>query len=130
MTSRDKCWRCDSGDYAQQDLTSDEVYCLCTHCDASWTKPVGKMTGARPLTQREQQVVDGICRGQSNKEIGRRLGISEGTVKVHIKTIRRKRSARNRAQLAYMEGLAHVTPSVTPPATERPYPVVFTRIDD
>lgn len=37
-----------------------------------------------PLTERERDVVDGVTRGLSNKEIGRNLGISDATVKTHL----------------------------------------------
>jgi two-component system nitrate/nitrite response regulator NarL len=36
------------------------------------------------LTKREQQVVAVLLEGSSNKEIARRLGITEGTVKLHL----------------------------------------------
>jgi two-component system nitrate/nitrite response regulator NarL len=38
--------------------------------------------------------------GDSNKQIGRRLDVSEMTVKVHVKAILRKIRARNRTQAA------------------------------
>lgn len=66
------------------------------------------------LTQRERQVVAAICRGLVEKEIARELGCAPATVKVHAKRILRKTGCRNRAQLAYQEGLARVTPDVTP----------------
>ncbi|WP_366805085.1 LuxR C-terminal-related transcriptional regulator [uncultured Brevibacterium sp.] len=40
-----------------------------------------------------------VCRGQSNYEIGRFLGISEGTVKVHITSIMKKAHVRSRLEL-------------------------------
>ena len=36
------------------------------------------------LTKREKEIVDVLAEGRSNKEIARRLGITEGTVKVHL----------------------------------------------
>lgn len=38
-------------------------------------------------TAREREVLQLIAAGLSNKEIGRRLGIGEGTVKTHVKSI-------------------------------------------
>jgi two-component system nitrate/nitrite response regulator NarL len=39
---------------------------------------------------REQEILRGIARGQSNKEIARALGIAETTVKIHVQHILRK----------------------------------------
>jgi len=38
----------------------------------------------RLLTTRERQIVLVVLEGLSNKEIGRRLTLTEGTVKVHL----------------------------------------------
>ena len=51
---------------------------------------------ARQLTRRESEVLDGLCRGLSNKEMGRELDLREVTVKLHVKTLCRKLGARNR----------------------------------
>jgi two-component system nitrate/nitrite response regulator NarL len=40
-----------------------------------------------PLATREYQVVMLVSRGLSNKEIARQLGISDGTVKLHVHKI-------------------------------------------
>ena len=53
-----------------------------------------------PLTERERQIMLLVCKGQSNKEVGRRLGLSEGTVKVHLHHIYQKLAVRNRTSLA------------------------------
>ena len=50
-----------------------------------------------PLTRREQDVLDELLQGQSNRAIGRNLFISEDTVKSHVKAILRKLGARDRA---------------------------------
>lgn len=52
------------------------------------------------LTERELQVVDGLCRGLSNKEIAREIDLQEVTVKLHVKTACRKLGAKNRTQAA------------------------------
>ncbi|WP_243367884.1 response regulator transcription factor [Microvirga solisilvae] len=57
----------------------------------------GKVKG---LTERETAVLECLTQGESNKEIARRLEISEGTVKVHIKAILRKLQVKNRTQAA------------------------------
>ena len=52
------------------------------------------------LTERELQVLDGLCRGLSNKEIAREIDLQEVTVKLHVKTACRKLGAKNRTQAA------------------------------
>lgn len=55
-----------------------------------------------PLTQREEQILQLIGRGLSNKEIGRRLDISDHTVKTHLHRVYAKlqQSGRFKAYLA------------------------------
>lgn len=55
---------------------------------------------AEKLTAREMEVLGGLCRGLSNKEIAREIGLQEVTVKLHAKTLCRKLEARNRTQAA------------------------------
>ena len=52
------------------------------------------------LTPREIDVLRGIVRGQSNKEIARDHDLHEATVKLHAKTLCRKLGAKNRTQAA------------------------------
>ena len=52
------------------------------------------------LTERETQVLDGLCAGKSNKEIARDLDLQEVTIKLHVKTLCRKLDAKNRTQAA------------------------------
>lgn len=53
------------------------------------------------LTIRQQQILELICkRGLSNKMIGTVLGISENTVKVHVKDIMKAFGVRSRLQLS------------------------------
>ena len=51
------------------------------------------------LTRRELQVAELIADGASNKEAGRRLGISPRTVELHRAHIMEKLGARNAADL-------------------------------
>ena len=63
------------------------------------------------LTIRERQIVLIVAEGFSNKEVGRQLNLSEGTVKVHLHNIYNKLGVKNRTALvvrAYAE-LASVT---------------------
>lgn len=51
------------------------------------------------LTDRERAVALAVADGQSNKEVARRLAISDRTVKSHLSAIFRKLEVRNRMQL-------------------------------
>jgi two-component system, NarL family, nitrate/nitrite response regulator NarL len=52
------------------------------------------------LTDRERQVLKMIAGGNSNKVIGHKLGITEGTVKVHVKNLLHKLGLRSRVEAA------------------------------
>ena len=52
------------------------------------------------LTERERQVLKSIASGYSNKVIGHKLGITEGTVKVHVKNLLHKLGLRSRVEAA------------------------------
>ena len=52
------------------------------------------------LSAREMAVLERIAAGRANKLISRDLGIAEGTVKVHVKSILRKLGLANRTQAA------------------------------
>ena len=51
------------------------------------------------LTSRERQIVLMVAEGLSNKDVGRRLNLSEGTVKVHMHNIFTKLGIGNRTAL-------------------------------
>ncbi len=55
-----------------------------------------------PLSGREIEVLEYIARGNSNKEIARRLRISDQTVKNHITSILRKLAVNDRTQAVVM----------------------------
>ena len=52
------------------------------------------------LTVREREVSLLVAEGLSNKEVGRRLELSEGTVKIHLHNIYQKLQVNNRTSLA------------------------------
>ena len=52
------------------------------------------------LTDRERQVLKSIAGGNSNKMIAQKLGITEGTVKVHVKNLLHKLGLRSRVEAA------------------------------
>ncbi|MHB8453238.1 MAG: response regulator [Acidiferrobacterales bacterium] len=54
------------------------------------------------LTPREQEILRHLAEGQSNKAIARVLEITDGTVKLHVKSILRKLGVRSRVEAAVM----------------------------
>lgn len=52
------------------------------------------------LSPRERDILRGIARGASNKEIARELGIAETTVKIHVQHVLRKLDVSSRVQAA------------------------------
>ena len=58
------------------------------------------------FTERQYAVLVCLCQGDPNKVIGRKLGMTETTVKVHVREIMRKLGVSNRTQVAI--AAAHV----------------------
>ena len=54
------------------------------------------------LTPRELEILRHVAEGQSNKAIGRALDITDGTVKLHVKSILRKLGLRSRVEAAVL----------------------------
>lgn len=72
-------------------------------------QPAGEASPIASLSPRELDILRGIARGDSNKEIARALGIAETTVKVHVQHILRKLDVATRvhaAVIATNHGLA------------------------
>jgi DNA-binding NarL/FixJ family response regulator len=57
-------------------------------------------TGDATFTDREQEVLEMLVAGRSNKEIGAPLGIGERTVKAHVAKLLRKIGVQNRIALS------------------------------
>ena len=74
---------------------------------------LGKRVADRALTARELEVIRALTSGNSNKEIGTLLDISEATVKVHITHILEKLKVTGRTEainVAMRRGLVHIDP--------------------
>jgi two-component system nitrate/nitrite response regulator NarL len=54
------------------------------------------------LTPRELEILRHVAEGESNKAIGRALDITDGTVKLHVKSILRKLGLRSRVEAAVL----------------------------
>jgi DNA-binding CsgD family transcriptional regulator/RimJ/RimL family protein N-acetyltransferase len=75
-------------------LTPDDLAAAAKHGDSR-----GRYLGPE-LTRRELDVLRHITRGQSNRTIADELGISENTVKNHVRSILEKLQAKSRAEAA------------------------------
>lgn|SRR5512145_787653 len=66
------------------------------------TNPAVHTTARRPirLTPREAEIVRYVMLGESNKQIARRLGISNYTVRDHVSNLLKKSGVTSRSRLA------------------------------
>ena len=81
------------------------------HIPAAIAMRLAERMASSDLTSREMEVLELIVRGQSNKEIGATLAISEATVKSHINNILSKLGVTDRTQAvttALQRGLVHL----------------------
>jgi two-component system, NarL family, nitrate/nitrite response regulator NarL len=67
--------------------------------DSLLRREAGEREAANVLTPREIEMVGMVARGLRNKEMSKRLAISEGTVKIHLHHIYRKLKVENRVEL-------------------------------
>jgi len=81
-----------------QFVISDELTELLAHALREDALP--KTPSQAGLTDREEQILDLISGGFSNKLIARKLEITEGTVKVHVKHMLKKLNLRSRLEAA------------------------------
>ncbi len=65
------------------------------------------------LTARELEVLAELARGRSNREIARKLGLAEKTVKTHVSAILGKLGVQDRTQAALHAVRAGLTEHVT-----------------
>ncbi len=64
------------------------------------SRPFDDADPVENLTPREREILHLLAEGQSNKMIANTLGISDGTVKLHVKSILRKLDVRSRVEAA------------------------------
>lgn len=63
---------------------------------------------APELSPRQQEVLDSICRGLTNKDIAKQLGISVASVKSHLEVVFQKIGAATRAEAAAIAMRKHL----------------------
>ncbi|EAY1009013.1 response regulator transcription factor [Salmonella enterica] len=56
----------------------------------------------KALSARQREILHMLAAGESNKQIGRALNISTGTVKAHLESLYRRLDVKNRTQAAMM----------------------------
>lgn len=76
------------------------------------TTQAGWNAWPRGFTPREKEVALLVDAGMSNKEIARRLGLSVGTVKLHVHNILCKAGVRSRYGLMAHEARRNTEPEV------------------
>ncbi|WP_284748268.1 response regulator transcription factor [Amycolatopsis sp. RTGN1] len=87
--------------YVRWDASHPELVAALAHILVTTSE-----TRSPSLTERELQVLQWMSQGKSNGQIGRRLRLSEETVKTHARHLYRKLGARHRAH-AVAYGLRH-----------------------
>jgi DNA-binding NarL/FixJ family response regulator len=86
--------------FLRADLSREDLAIALAHALAGDLPGVDRGGPARrrvALTEREMQVLRGMCEGKSNGEIGRELYLSEDTVKTHARRLFRKLGVNDRA---------------------------------
>jgi DNA-binding NarL/FixJ family response regulator len=82
-----------------------------SHLPAQVAESLAGHYGSDALTEREIQVLARMAEGDRNRDIAERLGISDETVKVHIKHIMDKLGAKDRTQavaIGIRRGIIHL----------------------
>jgi DNA-binding CsgD family transcriptional regulator len=74
---------------------------ICNTCRVPRNTPTTRAQRLKaPLSPRDKQVIELVAAGCSNKEIGYRLSLAEGTIKVYLNRIFGKTGVSNRTDLA------------------------------
>lgn len=68
----------------------------------------GRQRATYELTPRELEIVRLVVRGMKNRDIGARLSIAEGTVKIHLNRVYQKLSVSNRVELTNFARSEHL----------------------
>ena len=82
------------------------------HIPAEVAARLAEHVGGSELTGRELEVLEELAKGRSNKEVGTELGITEGTVKLHVKSILSKLRVSDRTEAvtaAHRRGIIHLS---------------------
>jgi DNA-binding NarL/FixJ family response regulator len=101
--------------YLLKDINSDELVRVIREVSAG--RSAGRSEASalappqRPLTRREQEILQLIADGMRNRQIAAKLGISEETVHTHLKNTFEKLAVKDRAHaltVAIRRGIIHI----------------------
>ncbi|MBK8184546.1 MAG: response regulator transcription factor [Candidatus Competibacteraceae bacterium] len=80
--------------------------------------PAHNDAGFEGLTPRQLEVLRLMAQGLSNKTIGKRLNVAEGTIKLHVTAVMRALHAANRTQAVIEAGRRGLIAGAKPPADD------------
>jgi DNA-binding CsgD family transcriptional regulator len=72
-------------DFTERDRTL--LALLRPHLHAAYVASERKRLGVEPLTQRQREILQYVAAGMGNRQIARRLGISDATIRKHMENI-------------------------------------------
>jgi DNA-binding NarL/FixJ family response regulator len=78
---------------AEAEVVIDDAF-----ADSLLRNPRAEVEMIEPLTAREREVLRLLASGQTNKEIGQRLGVTDHTIKFHVNGILGKLGAQTRTE--------------------------------
>lgn len=88
--------------------------------------PVGATRGvatARPITNRQLEILRNVARGKTNRQIGETLGISERTVRNHMRAILKRMASSDRTHAVVLAiGHGWIAIPIEPEGTAEPMP--------
>lgn len=109
-----------AGGYLPKSATRDELVQAIyrVHAGGSYLPPaverrLAQLAKRKHLSDREAEVLDGIRRGLTNRDIAVALALSEHTIKAHVKAILQKLDSADRAEAVargFEQGLLRVDP--------------------
>jgi DNA-binding NarL/FixJ family response regulator len=94
-------------------LLVEAIRCVCRgkrYLPPEVSSQLGSRTPDADLSPREREVLSLIAEGNSNKEIAQKLGVTEGTIKCHVRTILGRLQVEDRTNAviaALHRGLVH-----------------------
>ncbi len=94
--------------YVPSSLADIDAFPVEESPENSGSSETAEIDPAHVLTRRQQEVLELLIKGKSNKEIALALKLGEGTVKVHLAAIFRHFGVNNRAAAAVAATRAHI----------------------